>query len=272
MFGVGAFARLAGVSIRTLHHYDEIGLLRPAHVDPGTGYRWYRAEQLFSLNRILALRDLGFALEDIGPIVDDAVSLEELRGMLRLRQVEARERLASEATRLARVEDRLRQIEREDHMSEYDIVVKALEPLCVAVRMDTTGGFDDRLGEIVPRLFAELYGELGHQGVKPVGPGMALYEDSGDESAAIRVLAAVPIDGGAATDLAVRDLRAVPRAATTIHRGSMARCQEGYEALLQWADATGERIWGYSREVYLDCDGPPEAWVTELQFVLAGEQ
>jgi DNA-binding transcriptional MerR regulator len=255
-----------------LHHYDEIGVLRPAHVDPGTGYRWYRADQLSRLNRILALRDLGFALEDIGPIVDDAVSLEELRGMLRLRQVEAHERLVSEATRLARVDDRLRQIEREDHMSDYDIVVKPLESLHLAVRVDTTGGFDERLGEIVPRLFAALYGELGRDGVEPAGPGMAFYEDSGDERAPIRVLAAVPIDGDDATDITVRDLPAVPRAATTIHRGSMARCQEGYEALLQWADATNERIRGYSREVYLDCDGEPETWVTELQFVLTGEQ
>ena len=80
MFGIGAFARLGGVSVRTLHHYDELGLLAPAHVDPDTGYRWYEAEQLARLNRILALRDLGFALGDIGPVLADPVSADELRG------------------------------------------------------------------------------------------------------------------------------------------------------------------------------------------------
>jgi DNA-binding transcriptional MerR regulator len=45
MFGTGAFARIAGVSVRTLHHYDELGLLIPARVDDRTGYRWYEAEQ-----------------------------------------------------------------------------------------------------------------------------------------------------------------------------------------------------------------------------------
>lgn len=53
MFSIGEFARLGGVSVRTLRHYDEIGLLRPAQVDPVTGYRGYLASQLGQLNRIL---------------------------------------------------------------------------------------------------------------------------------------------------------------------------------------------------------------------------
>jgi len=271
MFGVGAFARLGGVSVRTLHHYDEIGLLPPANVDARTGYRWYRAEQLARLNRILALRDLGFALEEIGPIVDDAVTSQELRGMLRLRRAEVHERMTSEVARLARVEDRLRQIEREGTVSEYDIIVKALEPLDVAWRADTAQGFDEHLGEIVPRSFGELYAGLGAE-AKPCGPGMAFYVDSGDARAPIRVIAAVPIDGERSAPDALRHLAPVPRAATTIYRGSMANCQEGYEAIIRWADATGEHIRGYSREIYLDCDGPPETWVTELRFVLSDDE
>jgi effector-binding domain-containing protein len=48
----------------------------------------------------------------------------------------------------------------------------------------------------------------------------------------------------------------------------MSRVERGYEALLLWAEQTGERVDGYSREMYLDCDGDPDTWVTELQFVL----
>src|SRR5262249_11828576 len=137
VFGIGAFARVAQVSVRTLHHYDDIGLLRPAQVDPQTGYRWYRADQLPRLNRILALRDLGLPLAEVRRVVDDEVSLDELRGMLRLRQAEARDRVAAERERLARVEARLRQMEVEGRIGEYDIVVKPLEPQHVAL-VDTT--------------------------------------------------------------------------------------------------------------------------------------
>src|SRR5918996_616046 len=82
VFSTGAFARLAQVSVRTLHHYDDIGLLQPTEVDDRTGYRWYSAEQLARLHRILALRDLGFSLTEMQAIVDEEVSLDELRGML----------------------------------------------------------------------------------------------------------------------------------------------------------------------------------------------
>jgi DNA-binding transcriptional MerR regulator len=54
MFSIGEFARLGGVSVRTLRHYDEIGLVRPATVDPDTGYRSYSAAQLGQINRIMA--------------------------------------------------------------------------------------------------------------------------------------------------------------------------------------------------------------------------
>jgi DNA-binding transcriptional MerR regulator len=65
MFKIGDFSNLTRVPVRTRHYYDEIGLFRPQHVDPFTGYRYYSFEQLPRLNRILALKDLGFALEQI---------------------------------------------------------------------------------------------------------------------------------------------------------------------------------------------------------------
>jgi len=260
------------VSVRTLHHYDDIGLLAPAEVDDGTGYRWYSAQQLPRLHRIMALRDLGFSLTEIQAIVDEEVSLDELRGMLRLRKAEASGRIAAEAERLARVEARLRQIEDEHQPNEYDVVVKALEPLRLAARRENSPAFgNDTLGPMFGRLFDTLSAELGRIGVATSGPPVALYYESGDTEAPIEVVAALPIGAddvsGAIVD--VLDLPAMPRAVATIHRGPMSRVERGYEALLQWTEQTGERVDGFSREVYLDCDGAPETWVTELQFVLA---
>lgn len=63
----------------------------------------------------------------------------------------------------------------------------------------------------------------------------------------------------------------MPRAATTMHHGDMNDVGAGYEALLRWAADAGERFDGFSRELYLSCDGPRDTWVTELQFVLLGE-
>jgi DNA-binding transcriptional MerR regulator len=68
MVGIGGFARLAGVSVRMLRHYDALGLLRPARVDPHSGYRSYTTGQLDRVNRLVALKDLGFSLEDGGRV------------------------------------------------------------------------------------------------------------------------------------------------------------------------------------------------------------
>jgi DNA-binding transcriptional MerR regulator len=69
--------------VRMLRHYDAIGLLRPAHVDPTTGYRSYDAGQLSRLDRIVALKGPGFTLQQVRSVMDDEVGVEELRGMLR---------------------------------------------------------------------------------------------------------------------------------------------------------------------------------------------
>ena len=87
MFSIGEFARLGAVSIRTLRLYDEIGLLPPAGVDPVTGYRSYSAKQLRQLNRIVALKDLGLTLGQIRRLLD-GITVDELRGMLLLRQAQ----------------------------------------------------------------------------------------------------------------------------------------------------------------------------------------
>jgi DNA-binding transcriptional MerR regulator len=84
MFTIGEFARLGSVSARMLRHYDAIGLLIPAAVDPETGYRRYEFGQIPDLNRILAFRAMGFSLAETKSLLS-GVGAEELRLML-LRQ------------------------------------------------------------------------------------------------------------------------------------------------------------------------------------------
>lgn len=68
---IGRFARLTGLSVGTLRHYDEVGLLPPASVDPGSGYRRYRRDQVRRARQIEMLRCDGLPIEDIRQIIDD---------------------------------------------------------------------------------------------------------------------------------------------------------------------------------------------------------
>ena len=130
MFSIGDFARLGEVSPRMLRHYDAIGLLRPAAVDPATGYRFYRASQLGQLNRILVLKDLGITLEQLRAILDGHVNADQLEGMLRLRQAQLRAQIAADADRLASIE--LAMIGGDCPMNSEEVVLKELPAMRVA--------------------------------------------------------------------------------------------------------------------------------------------
>jgi DNA-binding transcriptional MerR regulator len=80
MFTIGDFAEHGRVSVRMLRHYDAIGLLRPAHVDPLSSYRYYSAEQFAQLNRIVALKELGFSLHQVPCVPRNSARLEILAG------------------------------------------------------------------------------------------------------------------------------------------------------------------------------------------------
>jgi DNA-binding transcriptional MerR regulator len=132
MFSIGEFARLGGVSVRTLRHYDEIGLLRPATVDPDTGYRGYSARQLGQLNRIIALKELGLSLSQARRLLA-GITLEELQGMLMLRRAQLEHELIEHQNQLLGVEARLRTIAREGAMPADDIVAKTIPAVGVVV-------------------------------------------------------------------------------------------------------------------------------------------
>jgi predicted transcriptional regulator YdeE len=114
MLKIGEFAQEGQVTIKTLHHYAKLGLLKPIWTDRFTGYRYYSREQLSRLNRIMALKDLGFTLEQIGQVLQEEMTLDELRGMLRLKQAELAQHIGEAQARLARIEERLLRIEQAD--------------------------------------------------------------------------------------------------------------------------------------------------------------
>jgi DNA-binding transcriptional MerR regulator len=266
MFSIGEFARLGRVSVRMLRHYDAIGLLPPAAVDEATGYRSYEAGQLSELNRIVALKELGFTLEQVAAVLDDKVGVAELRGMLRLRRAELQAQIASDTTRLAQVEVRLRTIEEEGVMPIEDIQVKPIAAVRVAELSAPATSFEPQsIAPVIGPLYDELIDQLDRAGIAPVGPGIAYYDPLPD--GAVLVHAAVPVNAGRASglDFDIVDLPAVERAATVIHRGSMDDVLPTLQTLARWIDEHGYRSAGANRELYLDIEGPRDAWVTELQ-------
>lgn len=271
MFTIGEFARHGRVSVRMLRHYDAIGLLRPAHVDPFSGYRFYAAAQLARLNRVIALKELGFTLDQVQSILDAKVSTEELRGMLRLRRAELEAARASTAAQLTQVEARLRTIESEGTMSTDDVVVKPVPAVWVAELTAVAAGFQPAdITPVIAPLYENLCRRLDEAGVAPAGPAIAYYEDAPDgPDGSVLIHAAMPVGADAQAveehGLTVVDLPAIESAATLVHRGAMEGVVGSIQTLAHWIDENGYRSRGYNRELYLECPESPADWVTELQ-------
>ncbi|MGW0720018.1 MerR family transcriptional regulator [Streptomyces sp. NPDC002778] len=267
MFTIGDFARHGRVSVRMLRHYDATGLLRPAHVDPATGYRYYSAAQLARLNRVIALKDLGLTLHQVQQILDEKVTTEELRAMLRLRRAELEVAMAAAAARLVQVEARLRSIESEGHMPTNDVVFKSIPAVRVAELTATAASFDpEDISPVIGPLYDELFRRLDAAGVTPAGPGIAYYEDVPEGGGSISIHAAVqvaaPLQDGA---FRVLDLPPVDQAASIVHRGSMDTVLPTAQTLAFWIEENGYQSVGYPREITLECPDSRDDWVTELQ-------
>ncbi|MCX5195142.1 MerR family transcriptional regulator [Streptomyces sp. NBC_00249] len=278
MFTIGDFAKHGRVSVRMLRHYDALGLLRPARVDPVSGYRSYEAGQLARLNRVIALKELGFTLEQVGAVLDEKVSAQELRGMLRLRRAELEAAVAEAAARLTQVETRLRTIESEGTMPAEEIVVKSLPPVRLAELSGVAASYEPQdIGPVIGPLYEELCGRIETAGVVPAGPGTAYYEDApGGGPGSVLVHAGLPVAAAVrAEDLGggvrIVELPGVERAATVVHRGSMDGVLPTAQALARWIDENGHRsaASGYARELTLACPEDRDLWVTELQEPLA---
>jgi DNA-binding transcriptional MerR regulator len=270
MFTIGDFARLGRVSVRMLRHYDALGLLTPAEVDPDSAYRRYSIDQLPRLNRLIALKELGFKLEQVGAILDESVDAEELAGMLRLRRAELEEQITADTSRLARVEARLRAIQEEGQMITQDVALKSVPAIRVAELRGTAGSWaPEEIGPEIKSLFAELGERLSAAGVTPCGDPIAHYEPRDDDT--ITVAAAIPVEAevGERDGFTVAELPLVERMVTLLHHGSMERCVPSYEALSLWVEENGLRTIGLSREVTLQCPADEDGWVTELQMVVA---
>ena len=265
MFKIGEFSRFSRVPVKTLRYYHQIGLLEPARIDSFTGYRYYTAVQLTRLNHILALKDLGFSLEQIGQMVDDDLSPEQIRGMLRLKQAEIGGRIEADQARLARLESRLKQIEKEAKMPAYEVVIKKVEAMKIAGLRDTVANYQS-----VGPLYEALFAALGRHGVAPAGPAMAIYYDEEYRESDVDVETAVPIIGGSlpAGRAVIRELPGAEMA-SLVRQGPYDDFSPAYQALMGWIEANGCRIIGPNREIYLRGPGEgvdPADFVTEIQF------
>ena len=265
MFKIGDFSRLSFVTVKTLHYYDEIGLLKPVKVDRFTGYRYYSANQLPRLNYIIALKNLGLSLDEIAILVNDNLTPARIRDIFVLKQAELRRKAGETQRRLEQVEKLLKQIEHDGKMPDYQILIKKVEPIKIASVRGTVPTYRDimMLGEKLLPLYKNHASRIA-------GPFLAIYHDMEYREKDVDMEVAIPVNGDLKVEkpVTVRELPGEDTVASTVHHGPYDNIGQAYQALMTWCEVNGYELSGPDREVYLACPPAvkdPADYVTELQ-------
>lgn len=259
MFRIGEFSQVAKVTIDTLRHYDALGLLKPEKVDPFTGYRYYSARQLLSLNRILALKEIGFSLEEIARIFQENLTPEQLRGMLKAQLIRAENEIESARLRRERILTRLDYLNLEDNMPKYEVTLKPGEKLAIAAIREIVPTIE-QMPDRCSIMFDTIYKWIQANKL-PVGPTMSIYYNEGFVRENIDTECAFIIPDPNALERAksdnivqLRQIEAVPWLASTIVTDDFYKkagaLLPAYNALAQWIEDNGYQIAGPPREVF----------------------
>jgi DNA-binding transcriptional MerR regulator len=272
MFTIGEFARLGDISIRMLRHYDEIGLLTPVRVDPVTGYRRYSIAQLRELNRIVALRGLGFSLAEVHQLLS-GITASELRGMLLLRRADLERQLAADRVSLTRVEARLRAIEREDELAD-DIIVKTAPPQrLLAVARPIQGFGPDNIAPVLNPAYDELRGIVADMGLDPTRVYLSCYDVMREGvDADITMFVGTPVPDTVTNAKEPAEIVLLPgvEVASCVRQGATRDVfPRIVHDVMTWIEEHGYEHVGPGRDFYLEInDDDPSKQVFEIQAPL----
>ncbi|MDO4281485.1 MAG: MerR family transcriptional regulator [Peptococcaceae bacterium] len=262
MLQIGEFSKTCQVSVKTLHHYDKIGLLKPARVDAETGYRYYTAAQIDTMNMIGRLKRYGFSLDEIQQFLAQDNTQQRLNA-LRQRKQQLKGEAQTLHTILSELQTHISIFERTGDIMSYQKnyhITLGQSPQIGALAHRAVMAVDD-----FGKYYHSLYERVPAERVTPTGIVGARYfdEEFNHDATDIEVFIGIREPDKADTLIAPTDC------AMTTHHGAYSTLSEAYGALVSWILANGYQIAGAPFELYTKTQFDalaPEDWETDIYF------
>nr|WP_227161301.1 MerR family transcriptional regulator [Enterocloster citroniae] len=262
MLTIGQMSKICGVSVKTLRHYEKIGLLRPRKTDEANGYRYYEDSQISTMLLIGRLKRYGFSLTDIQGLLDtkDAGSL---LGQLRKQKFRLEQQMNYLSVTVREMGIHLEEFERTgdimSYQNNYEIQVKETEEQVLVTSRQKMSV------EEFGNYYGKLYEKIAREHLTANGITMAIYHDQEFDPAYSDIELAVGI-----TERDKADCIMPKRfCAATVHKGAYSGLPDAYGAIVSWINANGYRPDGMPYEIYVKNhfhNLPPEEWETEIFF------
>lgn len=262
---IGEFSQMMQVTVKTLRHYEQKGLLLPDEVDEWTGYRYYSIDQMQKLNTIRNLQQLGFSLDEIKEIFEEdsqVPTIEQLSEKIEETQRQL-QKLRTRRERLLHWRNTRKNISKMEKFS-----IQSLPEIIVASHREVIPNYE-ALGPLCVNVIGP---EMQRLGCECPPPGYCFTIEHNQEYSPtdidIEYCEQVTAMGADSKVIQFKKIEAVPVAICMKHYGPYERFYESYMALFQYIEEQGYQISGHPRYCYIDGawnQEDPEKWLSIIQ-------
>lgn len=267
LLSIGDFSRASHLTVKALRFYHEKGILIPARVEAGTGYRFYAPSQVQQANVVRQLRNLDFSVREIQELLANVEDEHDILADLESKHAAIRQRVAEDRQtqkKLAVIINRVREERAIMSDTTFEIEEKQLEPIQVAA-LRMTGRYSD---------CGKGFGAIGKKfGFKINGKAMLLCHDDEYKEDDASFSVCMPIKGGESSeDIEVLELPAA-KCVSLVHKGPYDTLKTSYAKVFEYIAEKGYTAARPTREVYLKgpgmiFKGNPQKYLTEIQVVV----
>jgi effector-binding domain-containing protein len=271
MFKIGQFSKLCGLPVETLYHYEDMKLLVPARTDKFSGYRYYEAQQLITVNKILALKDAGCSLTEIAQILQKEPSTSILVALLTDKALSLEKMLKLEIRRLERLHTNIFLLKNGGIPVMNEIALKRVEPILAASVRKTF--HKSRFDAELEAMWRDVNERIAKSGGKRTIPCMMIYHTGWwnlgtDECLDVEVVEPIISSITGSDRVKISTQPAVEKMACIVHKGPFDTMWKTSESLFAWIKENGYKVNGPVREIYHKGDWAtkdPNEYITELQ-------
>ncbi|MFV0402082.1 MAG: MerR family transcriptional regulator [Oscillospiraceae bacterium] len=260
MLSIGNFSKVSNVTTKTLRYYDEIGLIKPAHINTENGYRYYDVSQLETILLINRLKQYSFSLEEISAVLGARYDDTLLFSLLRQKRQSTHEKMEELGAMLEHLETDIQNLERGIDIMAYleNIEVKLVDmaPKNILFVKEVISVED--YGKMMGRLFETIHRE----NLTPVGDPMTIYHEAEFNPASSLMEVAIPVKE---VVTGTREFAPGLCAISTL-KGPYSELPSVYAKLNEWMEKEGYSIASAPFEVYITNpqDTQPKDYVTEV--------
>ena len=263
---IGEFSKLMQVTVKTLRHYEQIGLLVPDKVDQWSGYRYYTLDQMQKLKSIRQLKDIGFSLVEIKDIYDDDYHEPSIR-QIKAKLTECNRQIRMLQMRRQQLIDIASSHKNIKTMEKFSI--QALPAIIVATHRRTIRQYSE-LGELCVNVIGPEMHRLGCK-CSPAGYCFTIEHNKEYTPTDIDIEYCEQVEemGNDSEIIKFRQLEEVPKALCMKHYGPYDRFYEAYTEAFKYLEEHGLQIAGQPRTVYVDGawnQEDPEKWLSIIQI------